>query len=197
MKKQKRINYLTPKELAGLLGVSRQTIYNWINRRKIKAKKTEKEYYQIPLSEVVKILKSFNLLSFKSGVKKQRSSSKDIAKHISEQMRFFSTPELARLLGVFHTTIKRWIESGKIKGIRIGRNYKIPVGEVIFLLKKFGVPIPGYIKETYFDLFIKQNESPAVTDTSEGKRLDKLEKRILKLEILLKTKGCITSKDLM
>jgi len=37
----------------------------------------------------------------------------------------FSTPELARFLGVFHTTVRRWIERGKIRGIRVGRNYKI------------------------------------------------------------------------
>ena len=47
---------------------------------------------------------------------------------------FFSTPQLAQWLGVFHTTIRRWVEQGKIKGIRVGRNYKIPVDEAIRVL---------------------------------------------------------------
>jgi excisionase family DNA binding protein len=55
---------------------------------------------------------------------------------------FFSTPELAELLGVFHTTIRRWIEGGQIKGFRIGRNYKVPREEVIRILESKGIPLP-------------------------------------------------------
>lgn len=51
----------------------------------------------------------------------------------------FSTPEVAESLGVFHTTVRRWIERGKIKGVRVGRNYKVPVVEVIRLLEEHGV----------------------------------------------------------
>ena len=54
----------------------------------------------------------------------------------------FSTPEVARFLGVFHTTIRRWIEQGKIKGIRVGRNYKIHVDEVIRILDDYNLPLP-------------------------------------------------------
>ncbi|NVM22082.1 MAG: excisionase family DNA-binding protein [Desulfobacterales bacterium] len=54
----------------------------------------------------------------------------------------FSTPELATWLGVFHTTIRRWIEQGKIKGIRVGRNYKIPAEEVIRVLDDHEIPLP-------------------------------------------------------
>jgi len=55
---------------------------------------------------------------------------------------FFSTPELARWLGVFHTTIRRWVEQGKIKGIRVGRNYKIPAEEAIRVLDDHDIPLP-------------------------------------------------------
>ena len=55
---------------------------------------------------------------------------------------FFSTPELARWLGVFHTTIRRWVEQGKIKGIRVGRNYKIPAEEAIRVLDDHEIPLP-------------------------------------------------------
>jgi excisionase family DNA binding protein/PAS domain S-box-containing protein len=55
---------------------------------------------------------------------------------------FFSTPELARWLGVFHTTIRRWVEQGKIKGVRVGRNYKIPAEEAIRVLHDHEIALP-------------------------------------------------------
>jgi len=55
---------------------------------------------------------------------------------------FFSTPELAELLGVFHTTVRRWIEQDQIRGFRVGRNYKIPSAEVIRMLDEHGLPLP-------------------------------------------------------
>jgi excisionase family DNA binding protein len=58
----------------------------------------------------------------------------------------FSTPELAQWLGVFHTTVRRWIEKGTIKGIRVGRNYKIPADEVIRILEGHGIPLPDVVK---------------------------------------------------
>lgn len=59
----------------------------------------------------------------------------------------FSTPELARFLGVFHTTVRRWIERGKIRGIRVGRNYKIPADEVIRILDEHDLPIPESLRK--------------------------------------------------
>jgi excisionase family DNA binding protein/PAS domain S-box-containing protein len=59
---------------------------------------------------------------------------------------FFSTPELAELLGVFHTTVRRWIEQDQIRGFRVGRNYKIPSAEVIRMLDEHGLPLPGTLK---------------------------------------------------
>lgn len=55
---------------------------------------------------------------------------------------FYSTPELAQLLGVFHTTVRRWIERDQIKGFRVGRNYKIPAAEVLRMLKEHGLALP-------------------------------------------------------
>ena len=73
---------------------------------------------------------------------------------------FFSTPELAQWLGVFHTTIRRWVEQGKIKGIRVGRNYKIPVDEAIRVLDEHNIPLPE-ILGTY-----KLNEKTAANRLS-------------------------------
>ena len=59
----------------------------------------------------------------------------------------FSTPELARCLGVFHTTVRRWIERGEIRGIRVGRNYKIPAEEVIRILDEHNLPLPESLRK--------------------------------------------------
>jgi excisionase family DNA binding protein/PAS domain S-box-containing protein len=59
----------------------------------------------------------------------------------------FSTPELAEWLGVFHTTVRRWIERGRIKGIRVGRNYKIPADEVVRILDGYGIPLPEPVRK--------------------------------------------------
>ena len=58
----------------------------------------------------------------------------------------FSTTEMAAWLGVFHTTARRWIEQGKIKGIRVGRNYKIPIDEAIRVLNHYEIPLPESLK---------------------------------------------------
>ena len=59
---------------------------------------------------------------------------------------FFSTPELAELLGVFHTTVRRWIEQNQIRGFRVGRNYKIPAAEVIRMLDEHELPLPEVLR---------------------------------------------------
>jgi excisionase family DNA binding protein/PAS domain S-box-containing protein len=59
----------------------------------------------------------------------------------------FSTTEMAGWLGVFHTTARRWIEQGKIKGIRVGRNYKIPIDEALRVLKHYEIPLPECLRK--------------------------------------------------
>jgi len=66
---------------------------------------------------------------------------RDIKKEVFRN-HFLSTPEVAEMVGVFHTTIRRWVEKGKIKGIRVGRNYKIPIMEAIRFLKEHDIPLP-------------------------------------------------------
>jgi len=51
---------------------------------------------------------------------------------------FYSTSEIAALIGVNRVTIYRWIKGEKIKAYKIGRRHKIPVSEMIRLLRGFG-----------------------------------------------------------
>ena len=51
---------------------------------------------------------------------------------------FYSTSEVAALFGVNRVTIYRWVKGGKIKAYKIGRHHKVPISEVVRLLRKFG-----------------------------------------------------------
>jgi excisionase family DNA binding protein/PAS domain S-box-containing protein len=73
----------------------------------------------------------------------------------------FSTPEVAEWLGVFHTTVRRWIEKGRIKGIRVGRNYKIPAEEVIRILDSHDIPLPEVVRRYRLKLKNKARGLPS------------------------------------
>ena len=90
----------------------------------------------------------------------------------------FSTPELAHFLGVFHTTIRRWIERGKIRGIRVGRNYKIPADEVIRILDDHNLPLPESLRKYKLRLI---NEGEGLS--AAGHHASVLEKLLIVEEI--------------
>jgi len=49
-------------------------------------------------------------------------------------MELYSTGKVAKMLGVHRVTINRWIRDGKIRAVRIGKEYRIPEDEVRRLL---------------------------------------------------------------
>ena len=50
-------------------------------------------------------------------------------------MKMYRTGKVAEMLGVHKVTVIRWIKEGKIKAIRIGREFRVPEDEVKRLLK--------------------------------------------------------------
>jgi excisionase family DNA binding protein/PAS domain S-box-containing protein len=84
----------------------------------------------------------------------------------------FSTPELAHFLGVFHTTIRRWIEKGKIMGIRVGRNYKIPADEVVRVLNDHNLPLPESLRK--YELGLTKKDEALTTVPRRASVLEKL-----------------------
>ena len=86
---------------------------------------------------------------------------------------FFSTPELAEWVGVFHTTVRRWIEQGRIKGVRVGRNYKIPAEEVIRVLDHHDIPLPEGLT-SYKAKLTTGVEGPSHDSRQPGSILQKL-----------------------
>jgi len=78
---------------------------------------------------------------------------------------FLSTPEVGEMLGVFHTTVRRWCENKKITAFRVGRNWKVPIPALHKFLSDRGLPVPQDLKEAMpkhnrirFDLDDKQME---------------------------------------
>ncbi len=60
----------------------------------------------------------------------------------------FSVTEIAELLGVGRTTVGYWIRSKKIRANRTGRNYRIPVEELIHFLRVSEMDIPSELAES-------------------------------------------------
>ena len=52
---------------------------------------------------------------------------------------FLSTVEAAKILGLSRVTLFKWIKSGQIKAVKVGRNYIIPRGEIMDRPKKGGL----------------------------------------------------------
>ena len=52
-------------------------------------------------------------------------------------MKFYTTGKVAEMLGVHKMTVIRWIRSGKIKALRIGKVYRIPESELKRILGEF------------------------------------------------------------
>jgi excisionase family DNA binding protein len=47
-----------------------------------------------------------------------------------EHQRTMRAPAAARVLGVSHRTVTRWVHNGTIKGIKVGKTILIPVTEI-------------------------------------------------------------------
>ena len=73
--------------------------------------------------------------------------SKNLHKFDRSTHKTLSVSEIAALCGVNRNTIGSWIRSGKLRADRVGRNYSIPVEELVFFLKSTGQRIPEQLGE--------------------------------------------------
>ena len=58
-----------------------------------------------------------------------------------------SVSQAAALCGVGRTTVGYWIRSKKLRANRVGRNYSIPVQDLLFFLKSTGQEIPSKLQD--------------------------------------------------
>lgn len=51
-------------------------------------------------------------------------------KKITKNTGFYTTNEVAKILGISHVAVYKKIQKGRIKGYKIGRNFVIPASEL-------------------------------------------------------------------
>ena len=80
---------------------------------------------------------------------------------MSEQYgeRTFTTFEVARLCGVFHTTVINWVNKGKLKArVTPGGHRRIPLSELVPFMKKYDMPVPVDIEDPHSRVLILDDE---------------------------------------
>lgn len=90
--------------------------------------------------------------------------------------RTFTTFEVARLCGVFHTTVINWVNKGKLKArVTPGGHRRIPLSELVPFMKKYDMPVPADIESPQKSVLIVDDE-PMMTRLLEkgfGKHKDR------------------------
>jgi excisionase family DNA binding protein len=71
----------------------------------------------------------------------------------------FTTFEVARLCGVFHTTVINWVNKGKLKArVTPGGHRRIPLSELVAFMKKYEMPIPSNIEDAHKQILILDDQ---------------------------------------
>jgi excisionase family DNA binding protein len=92
--------------------------------------------------------------------------------------RTFTTFEVARLCGVFHTTVINWVNKGKLKArVTPGGHRRIPLSELVPFMKKYDMPVPTDVADPHRHILILDDE-PMMTKLIE-KGFSKLKDRYL------------------
>ena len=74
----------------------------------------------------------------------------------------FTTFEVARLCGVFHTTVINWVNKGKLDArVTPGGHRRIPLTALLPFMKKYQMPIPAEIEKTHKQILILDGERTA------------------------------------
>ena len=73
--------------------------------------------------------------------------------------RTFTTFEVARLCGVFHTTVINWVNKSKLKArVTPGGHRRIPLSELVSFMKKYDMPVPADIDDRHSRVLILDDE---------------------------------------
>jgi excisionase family DNA binding protein len=73
--------------------------------------------------------------------------------------RTFTTFEVARLCGVFHTTVINWVNKGKLKArVTPGGHRRIPLSELVPFMKKYDMPVPADVDDPHRHILILDDE---------------------------------------
>lgn len=74
----------------------------------------------------------------------------------------FTTFEVARLCGVFHTTVINWVNKGKLDArVTPGGHRRIPITALLPFMKKYHMPIPAEVENRHKQILILHGERTA------------------------------------
>src|SRR5215207_5912304 len=98
--------------------------------------------------------------------------------------RFLSTKQVADRLGVDSKTVLRYLHSGKLKGSRIGRDYRIPESAVAALINHAD-PTPTAVRTAIVTAVVNQKGGVGKTTTTFnlGVALHRLGRQILLIDL--------------
>lgn len=73
--------------------------------------------------------------------------------------RTFTTFEVARACGVFHTTVINWVNKGKLKArVTPGGHRRIPLSELVGFMKKYDMPVPPDVEDEHKRVLVLDDE---------------------------------------
>jgi len=101
----------TPSQVANILGIGKTTVLQWIRAGKLYAIRTLGGHFRVPREEVARLYEK------------------------NEYKEYFTTYEVAKILGVYPSTVWEWIQKGKVQAEKVGSRYIIHRSEVVRLLK--------------------------------------------------------------
>lgn len=75
----------------------------------------------------------------------------------------FTTFEVARTCGVFHTTVINWVNKGKLRARTTpGGHRRIPASELVKFMKQYDMPIPADMGDPHRNILVLDDE-PTMT----------------------------------
>jgi len=141
---------LSINEAAEFCGVSHWTIRNWVKSGKLNGVRVGPRVLRIPESQLYRVVSRIERQAPRVKASKRRYSTQV---HIPEQPivdgfrrsdsdetaidRPLSINEAAELCGVTHWTIRKWLKSGKLDGVRVGpRILRIPESQLYRVVRR-------------------------------------------------------------
>lgn len=77
----------------------------------------------------------------------------------SPASRVFTTFEVAKLCGVFHTTVINWVNKGKLKARTTpGGHRRIAAGDLIDFMRQFEMPVPANLTDTAKKVLVVEDD---------------------------------------
>lgn len=81
--------------------------------------------------------------------------------NIPQPLRRFTTFEVARICGVYHTTVINWVKKGQLKALQTpGKHRRILLPDLLEFMRRFEMPIPEGLAAWRKKVLVVEDEEP-------------------------------------